>query len=400
MSQTSKRPGARDISELKARLGLKKGGAAAKPAAGGIVPPPGARVGGIPAPPGAAAPQPAIPDASQDPFGAMNAMAQHGAQVATARPDYVVVNDGKPVESVEKQSSMARLGKIGGLVLIPLIMGTIIGKISANANTYNSVIDDAAVIRDDIEQVGKQLIGLQQSLQVAKERGPGGTAFLPNDAKLTEELAALQGITGNEALIYESMLYTLSPAVVAEVLGFYSDITQLNEMLKDHVTIAQADAKIIKDGQAKLGGFNPYQFAGLIDIPTSDEAAAGKPVSIRMVQLGMPICGGKPSPSGCGGGVPEGFQYRLDQQGNWGSKSVTTASGDKVSGDALILIDPNTKVLKQMVQGGESSVAEAAYMRRITKIDELVTTLVERRKVLEEAMNKKANEGKKFTFFL
>lgn len=400
MSETSKRPGARDISELKARLGLKKGGTPAnKPAGqGGIVPPPGAKLGGgvIPAPPGAVPPQAQMPDASRDPFGAMNAM----AQTATATPDFVVVNDGQPVESVDRQTSAARYGKVALMLLAPLLVGTIVGKISAGANTYNSVIDDAAEIRDDVKNVGKQLIGLQQTLQAAKERGAGGNAFLSNDEKLTEELEGLGSIQGDEALVYESNLYTLSPAVVAEVLGFYSDVTRLNQMVEEHVKTSKEEAKIIKEGQVRLKGFNPYQFAGLIDIPSGEDAAAGKPVSIKMVQLGTPICdGGRPSASGCDG-MPSGFQYRLDQQGPWGQKSVTTASGDKVDGNALIMIDPGTKVLQQVVTGGQSSVAEAAYMRRIEKLEETVNVLVERRKIIEEAMHKKANEGKKFTFFM
>ena len=83
----AKKTGSRDISELKQRLGLKKGAAAAPTGqtpranggSGGVVPPPGLN---LPPPPGlaqpAAPPQPMIPNAADDPFGAMNAMAAHG----------------------------------------------------------------------------------------------------------------------------------------------------------------------------------------------------------------------------------------------------------------------------------------------------------------------------------
>src|SRR5687768_1014529 len=106
-----KRPGgSRDISELKARLGLKKGGAAPGPAGAkqngaGVVPPPGLN---LPPPPGARAPGPVIPSAADDPFGAMNAMAAHGA--AQRAPEIVIVNDGKPVESVSTGDRAAKLG--------------------------------------------------------------------------------------------------------------------------------------------------------------------------------------------------------------------------------------------------------------------------------------------------
>src|SRR6266496_3293275 len=78
MSEKGKKPGTRDISDLKARLGLKRGG---DKAAGGAVPPPsaGKGTGYVPPPPGVTPPQPAVPDARVDPFGAMNAMAAQGA---------------------------------------------------------------------------------------------------------------------------------------------------------------------------------------------------------------------------------------------------------------------------------------------------------------------------------
>ena len=72
--------------------GLKKGApTSAKPngsPSGGVVPPPGLAV---PPPPGAGPP---VPNAADDPFGAMNAMAAHGA--AQRAPEIVIVHDGKP----------------------------------------------------------------------------------------------------------------------------------------------------------------------------------------------------------------------------------------------------------------------------------------------------------------
>src|SRR6185369_15649323 len=98
------------ISDLKARLGLKKGAQAPATgqtranggAGGGVVAPPGMN---LPPPPGMAAPQPAqpaIPNAADDPFGAMNAMAAHGT--VQRAPEIVIVNDGKPVENVGSSS--------------------------------------------------------------------------------------------------------------------------------------------------------------------------------------------------------------------------------------------------------------------------------------------------------
>jgi hypothetical protein len=104
-----KRGGSRDISELKQRLGLKK---AAPPAAagrpgnggtGGVLPPPGLNV------PPPQPPQPVIPNAAEDPFGAMNAMAAVGT--VQRAPEIVIVHDGKPVENVGAQSHGAMIGR-------------------------------------------------------------------------------------------------------------------------------------------------------------------------------------------------------------------------------------------------------------------------------------------------
>ena len=94
MSDAKRPGGSRDISDLKARLGLKKGAAApatgqtrANGGSGGVVAPPGMN---LPPPPGVQPqyqqpPAPVIPNAADDPFGAMNAMAAVGHGPARSR---------------------------------------------------------------------------------------------------------------------------------------------------------------------------------------------------------------------------------------------------------------------------------------------------------------------------
>jgi hypothetical protein len=405
LSQSPKRPGARDISELKARLGLKKSGAQSRPAAG-VVPPPGARVGAIPAPPGAAPPTPQIPDAAEDPFGAMNAMAAH-AQVA-AQPQIVIVNDGKPVESVEAKSNLLKYGKIAGIALLPLVLGIIIGKISASANVYNRTIVDSGRIVEDLRLISRSLVEFQQTLQVARERGPGGNAFLVNDTKLTEELDALELVQPNLQVVYHSFLYELPPEIVGDVLSFYNETTLLFEALKDHVDKSKADQKIIQDGQVKLKKVQEthqqYRYAGLIDLPkASDDDDSPQIATFRFVQLGAPICPGETrmSEEGCPpGAMPRGHGFRVSELGSWGTKGVTEVNGEFVKADSLIYLNPGTPVFEQMVKGGEPSVAEVAYMRRITELEEKLNNLIERRTVIEQRLNIKAQESKRFTFFL
>jgi hypothetical protein len=400
VSQSSKRPGARDISELKARLGLKK----SKPAApAGVIPPPGAGRGAIPAPPGAQAPQPVIPSATEDPFGAMNAMAAHGA--VAAAPAIVVVNDGTPVESVEKKAIGLRAAKIAGIILAPLVLGIIMGKVSAAGNSYNKTIEDAAVIRDDLKKVGKTLVDLQQTLELAKEKGAGGASFSMADkdiTELTDGLAAVKLEYPTPELGYKAHLHNLSPELITDLLLVYGETLIFYKQLKEHIEQSKNALKVFEKGMAKVGNFDPFKYAGVIELPTAEEATAGKPPTFRFVQLGDPICQGdtKTSAEGCGATPPIGFGYRIDELGQWGTKKLTETSGESVLGNRLIMFDPSTKVFEQLIKGGDMSTAEVAYMQRLEAIEKRLGELIELRKNVEQRLNNKSNEGSKFTFFL
>lgn len=414
MSETDKRPGVRDISDLKARLGLKKPGAARPqttagvPAPAGVVPPPGLRGGGgvIPAPPGAAPPPglaglAPIPDATQDPFGAMNALAAQGARTAVAAPQIVVVNDGN-VENVGKKSATARWGKLAAVALVPLGMGVAIGQISSSAKLYNRTIDDAAAIRTDLTRLGKGLVGLQNVLLTAKERGGGGEGggFKLNDKQLLQDLESLEMPAPDIQVVFSSMVYELEDSLVQGVLSFYTDLDQLYSDVKAHVARSKADAKTLDQSIEGMKQLTPFRYAAYVDAPAAagGEAAKNSLPMAHLVELGAPLCAdGKPNPQGCGG-PPKGFLYRPDSTGPWGPKELAQAGGE-VAEKKLVLLN-TTAVLESFLKGAAGSVAEIDYRKRLRDIDARVEDLVERRKNLENRLNSHANSGKRFTFFL
>src|SRR5690606_24256258 len=192
----AKRTGSRDISELKQRLGLKKG---ATPATGptranggaGIAPPPGLN---LPPPPGVQPPQAPIPNAADDPFGAMNAMAAVGT--VQRAPEIVIVNDGKPVENVGAQSSGASIAKLAVPAVIALIVGLAIGKIGTSASSYNAGLSDARAILGDrstqstVANLKQELSKLDTLLDEARSKNQ----FKPDkslDAELEKAVKAL-----------------------------------------------------------------------------------------------------------------------------------------------------------------------------------------------------------------
>src|SRR5882672_5407489 len=128
-----KRGGSRDISELKQRLGLKKGAAPGQAQANGtpagVVRPPGMA---LPTPP----PQPVIPNAADDPFAAMNAMAAVGT--VQRAPEIVIVNDGKPVENVGASSRGGAIARLAAPAVIALVVGFLIGQVAKGAAVYNA----------------------------------------------------------------------------------------------------------------------------------------------------------------------------------------------------------------------------------------------------------------------
>jgi hypothetical protein len=396
---TAKRSGARDISELKARLGLKKKGSGTAPTSDrGAVPPPGRRSGAVPSPPGAAPPRPHIPDASEDPFGAMNALAAHGT--ASAAPSIVVVNDGRPVESVEDKGASMRLVKIGGILVIPLILGMVVGQVASEAKAHNHSVDDASALAANVEQVGKQLLAVQQVLQVAKERGQkeGKPWYKLNDPQLVKDLQALEPLSPDLTLLEKVYLHKFNEKFVEQLLPFYAETVALQKALREHVKQSVADQKVIEEGATKLGKFSPRAYAGLLETPSPEEAQSGKPVMFKLVQLGLPICeaNGKPSADGCSA-LPAEFQYRISESGQWGTRKV---SGSEIASGGLVFFNPDTEFFRGILKGGGASVAEAAYMERLENIDQKVEALVGVRKFLLQVLNNKKQQSKQFTFFL
>ncbi|MBT8494803.1 MAG: hypothetical protein KJO07_17230, partial [Deltaproteobacteria bacterium] len=357
MSQ--KKPAARDISDLKARLGLKK----KSPSSGGVVAPPGASVPAPPGarpPPGMQPPQPQIPDAAKDPFGAMNAMAAH--QAVQRQPEIIVVNDGKPVEDVGKKASGLKYAKIAGMILGPLIIGAVIGQISSSAKRSNEVIEDAGKIRDDLKKVNSGLVGLNDVLLEAQTRGAGGKGFKVNDQKLTKELDAFEFPKVDAAVVYQSSMYELPVEVVDNLLYYYQETARLKDLLNEHVTKSKADAKAIDKSGKRLSeklGKGLFSYGAVIKMPSEDEAKNGFPPKVRIVELGAPVC--QDGKTGQCSGPPAGFTVREDAKSiAWSNKKFPEIGDDKLGAKGVLFVEP-TPVFAEAIAGAEGSLAQVFY---------------------------------------
>ncbi len=409
MSDSQKRPGARDISDLKARLGLKKQ-VKKKPSRGGVVPAPGAP---LPAPPGAEPPQ---PTASSDPFGAMNlAAAQAALKAAQRGPEIIVVEKGEEVENVDHKSNILRYLKIAGMIVAPLVVGVAVGQISSSAKTYNKTIRDSGHIQEDVKRIRKSMLPVQYAFLEAKKNG-----FKTGDDELTQalEAASKEMIEPDPTIVYKSWLYELDTTLVGDVLNFYSSVVALKSDLNTHLKLTKLDDKaLLTDAVEKLkdakpketeSGYMlplPYRFGAVVEIPTQQDLQdpkSHKAFGARVVELSAPICqDNKPSDTGECPGPIKGYRYRVDPDGPWGLKELAPAQPGQTTteSDKLLVVQP-TGVFDALIKNNQPSVAELYYKKRVTSLSQKTDELIELGTMIEGKLKAKASESKKFTFFL
>jgi hypothetical protein len=408
LSQTPKRPGTKDISELKARLGLKKGGpatpatgaATTRPAgSGGVVPPPGVTV---PAPPGARPAQPAAPNAADDPFGAMNAMAQVGAM--TRAPEIVIVNDGKPVESVSTGHRTASIAKLAAIGLVPLVIGFVVGQIAKDASFYNASIKDARGIAADVKSVKGGLVNIQRSLEDAAKKG-----FRP-DKKITGDIeAAIGKIAVKDEQVFRAKQNALNPELAGQLLTFYSGVAELRSMIASHALLSQADDMALASAaqaaaDAAPGKDNPllaalkYRYAVVLSNPGGDDKGGGQ-FGAQVVELGPLFCGDKQAtPENCSG--PPSFGYRVSPTDGWiKAEAAKPAPGAGVPAKQVVPL-LSGGIVDSLVMKSEPSAAQVLYRRRLQEMSAKVDDLIKKANAVETKMNAKGNEGDRFSFWL
>ena len=402
-----KRGGSRDISELKQRLGLKK---AAPPAAsprangatGGVVPPPGL----APPPP----PQPVIPNAADDPFGAMNAMAAVGT--VQRAPEIVIVNDGKPVENVAAASRGAAIAKLAAPAVIALIVGVVVGQIAKGANVYNAGLKDARSILGDVQAPSTvkylkktlaEVDGVLDEMKTKNNYRPDAAA----DKKLRE--------LGGKLEIKPDKVYrtgTIDPELNVQVMAFYGGAAEVKAALDSHLKSALNDdlaltaardasaAATVKDTEnATLASINAVRYGALIQAPTDTDKGAD--FGVRIVELGQPYCGTALATNGkCDNNEsPSAFAYRSELSGTWTKGDLQVQGTDSVPTKKLVMILPGG-TRDALIKGSEPAASEVFYTRRLRALSERIKKLIDEANKLEQRLQAESNKGSRFSFFL
>ncbi|MBL9018870.1 MAG: hypothetical protein JNL83_32080 [Myxococcales bacterium] len=420
----SKQKGNRDISDLKARLGLKKGAQApttgqtarANGAAGaGVVPPPGMN---LPPPPGMAPPQPAqpaIPNAADDPFGAMNAMAAVGT--VQRAPEIVIVNDGKPVENVGHVSMGRKVAMIAIPGVIALVIGVAIGKIGQGASTYNASLSDVKMLLGD-KGTPSTVAALKQELSkldtLLDEKSKAG--FRP-DPKLDAELQkAYKDLEVKSEIVWRAKQNAMDAEVSSQILSFYAGVTEVRAMIDAHVKSARFDDALYKKSKDKADAAalkptdvpffqDKVRYAVVVQAPTeTDKVDFGA----KIVELMSLMCNGKAvAGDRCPEGEsPTGFQYRTEPGGGITEGDLAVPGADSVPTKKLLLLLPGG-VRDALVKTADGVASEAVYQRRLRMIYERVhgvegkvRGLLAEGNKLQELLEKEANKSPRFSFFM
>jgi hypothetical protein len=338
----------------------------------------------------------------------MNHMAQMGT--VQRAPEIVIVNDGKPVESVSASERATTIGKLAGLVLVPLILGVVVGQIGAKAAFFNEGIAASKAILGNVVDIKKNVNKLEQVLDEANSKN--GLRFSP-ELTAAVETAAKQFDVKAE-LVFRAKQNNLSPEIEGQILSYYAGIAELKSMLDAHAKAAKSDDLLLQAAKTKaedarmtdernsfLAGQMPYRYGIVINNPSDEDRAKGGAgdYGARFVEIGPPYCSdGKLSTTGnCTDGI-SGFAYRNDSGSIWNKADLARPGAGEPTAPKLLINLLANGTLESFVKGTEAAVSESAYVRRLRAILERAKKSIEDGNKLQTTLGKKANESTRFSF--
>jgi hypothetical protein len=376
----NKKPGARDISDLKARLGLKKSAPAAAASPTGAPAAPGAP-GAIPSPFGQPDPAPAAPaappDPRRDPFSAQQQ--QQAANLAA----FYGINQQLPgsaegVGTVEKPKPWGTIVAVLGGGLLVFIVGSFWGGISRSRVEFNQGTDAAIAIRAEVE-------GLQKNLdKIILELGKGKTADGKPDLEQANRLASLGLKKPDTNKIFHADYGQIEGLGVERLFSYYNNTIKLYDEIEVHGRRTNAD----KDALAKViaaagNAANEKNYGVVIDMSSAIPVA-------KFAEMGAPVCPKEGQP--CDPKDWKGFKYRLDAGGAWSEKPIKGKPGDTITPLQ------RTPLFNTVASGSVDALAMEAYGRRLKVIVETIAELQKTQKELAADLKKTAERPKVFTF--
>jgi hypothetical protein len=378
-------PPAKDISDLKARLGLKRPDAAGPaPAPGpGLARPTGVLPAGFPGQgpiPGAApAPQPAQPPAALDPYAGMKP--QQGMF------DLRTIDDGAPVENVRSGRGKAAIVTSVIVGLAAFALGTGLGMSGVGRANMNTANHAAKTVKAELDEMQKTLTQVGTAMAFSQQRlAQQKKDALEYDPALIADLEKVKlDPRPDTSKIFRVDYYRLEDIVVDRLFNYYYDTIALYNEVERHIKKTKADAASLVAFQGKTAGTDKKNYGLVFE--------SGGPVVVgELVEVGDQVCkgGGKE----CGTKDLTGFQVRI----NNGAPFVEKKASAKLDSGNVVPIKP-TPLMDSVMSGSPELVRAEAYKQRTANIRGLVGRLTATQKELFEGIDKAAARPDVFTIF-
>jgi hypothetical protein len=366
-------PPTKDISDLKARLGLKRPDGAGAPAPGAPAPAAAGRPqqpgpggfgqpqpGRAPAPapvpspqagrPTAPAPQQAQPPAGMNPYAKMKA--------PTGGFDLRSADDGMPAASVRKGRSTAVIITAVVVGIGAFVLGGWAGGISMARNNFNTANSAARSVKAEIEGMQKTLDQIGGVLAASQARlAKDKKDVLTYDPQLIADLERIKlDPRPNTAKIFRVDYFRLPDADVDKLFNYYYDSISLYGEVERHIKRSKADAESLAafaQKQAAAGGEKHY---GIVF-----DNSQGKLIVSNLVEVGDPVCknGGKDCPAA----DMTGFKVRSNTGAPW----VDRKSGSKLDLGNVVPMKP-TPFMDAVMSGSLDQVRAESYKQRLTNV--------------------------------
>jgi len=392
-------PPTKDISDLKARLGLKRPDGAA-PAPGGPGQGSGPVAGGRPqqaggfpqqqpgrAPvPGPQAARPAAPAPQAQAPAGMNPYSKMKAP--TGGFDLRSADDGIPAASVRGSKGKAVLVASALVGVVAFVLGGWAGMVSVGRSNYNTANSAARSVKGEIE-------GMQKTL------GQIGAVIADSSKRLTADkkdvlsydpqmIANLEKIKleprPNTAKIFRVDYFRLPDADVDKLFNYYYDSIALYGEVERHIKKTKADAESLKAYAEKSAGQTTKNYGVVFD------NSQGKLIIANLVEIGDPVCknGGKDCPAA----DMTGFKVRSNTGAPW----VDRKSGGKLDTGNVIPMKP-TPFMDAVMTGSPDQVRQESYKQRVANLRSLWSRTTTNQKELLEGIAKDATRPDIWTVF-
>ncbi len=386
----NKKPGQRDISDLKARLGLKKGAAA--PAGGapsvgsGTGPQPIAPSSGgtgphetvsAPFASGAAA-QPTANDPRRDPFGqqqAANLAAFYG--INQAMPGTA---DAASDTNLSQNKGGTRALIIVGAAVLGLIIGQSFGRIFSERLEFNASIDQAEKLNTEVQRIEKHVSEIIAAVTTSTQKSHGGVD--------TDLAATLGGLVPKDKpdtlLLFHSNYAHMDPVAVDRLFTYFNDATVLFREIESHKNATLADKETINSAAKSIEEKNKKKYAIILDL--------SKPVGLsQLVELGDVVCN-TPGQKDCNAAELKGFQYRVASSGNWSERPA------KGKPEQVVYPLQPTPFFESILSGNPDVLVLRDYGRRMQSIGKLASEIDAVQKQVVADMKKSAERPRLFAF--